>query len=75
MNRYSCTGREACKQRKKGFCLSLVGSSHRNLMKVTATTNNEKMNFKKDTKGAQLSDDREGCNGGMVGGRLMREGI
>lgn len=39
-------------------------------MKVTATTNNKKMNFKKITKGAQLSDDREGCNGGMVGGDM-----
>lgn len=47
MNRYSCTGREACKQRKKGFCFSLVGSSYRNLIKLTAMTNNKKMNFKK----------------------------
>ena len=41
-------------------------------MKVTATTNNEKMNFKKDTKGAQLSDDRERWDVG--GGRVVQEG-
>ena len=77
MNRYSCTGREACKQQKKGFCFSLVRSSHRNLIKVTATANSKKMHFKQryQRSSAQRSvmTERRGL-GGWVGGRLVREG-
>lgn len=59
--------REGSLQATEEGTVSLVGSSHRNLTKVTATANNKKTNFNKDTKGAQLSDGRGECNGGMGG--------